>query len=343
MWIKIEKGIYQEGSDSFRVRMMVNGHKLDKTLDTLADARIFRDGHKLSQSLDVHESAVIESRIKKQSIKGLSVGDALDKYLIEITPEKKGASDEEYRIGKAKRMRLAKRPLHSVTPADVIDFADEIGGSDNNKRKYISIISHLFRIAIRRWNLPVTNPVTGRIDLPSNGQPRERRLKKGEYEKLMKALFGEAKAFVIIAIETAMRRSEIFNLRWEHIDKEKGTGLLRDTKNGETRTTIFSDIAMEALDALEWKDEGEVWTISERQLRHDWEAAREDIGSPDLHFHDLRHEGTSRLFAIGLNVFEVQSITGHKTLTELRKYTHLNPSNTRKKLNAKAKAQRKTQ
>jgi len=334
MWKKVEKGIYQEGLHSFRVRMMVNGHKLDKTLDSLAEARVYRDSHKLSQSLDVHESAIIESRIKKQSIKSLSVSDALDRYLLEITPTKKGASTEEFRIGKAKRTKLAKKPMHGVTPDDVLAFLEEIGGSENNKRKYASIISHLYRIAIRKWRLPVTNPVSGQIDLPSNGKPRERRLHKGEYEALMKALTGEAKAFVIIAVETAMRRSEIFNLRRENINKKACSAVLRDTKNGETRTTLFSSAAMKALQDLnlDWKSKGEVWTITESQLRRVWEEARADIDAPDLHFHDLRHEGTSRLFEKGLNVFEVQSITGHKTLSELRKYTHLEPRNILKKL-----------
>jgi len=43
----------------------------------------------------------------------------------------------------------------------------------------------------------------------------------------------------------------------------------------------------------------------------------------DFHFHDLRHEGVSRLFEKGLNVMEVASISGHKTLQMLKHYTHL--------------------
>lgn len=312
--------------------MMVQGHKLDKTLDSLSEARIYRDSHKLSQSLDVHETAILKARIQKQSIKSFTVDDALDRYLKEITPAKKGASTEEFRIGKARRTALSKKPFHGVTPDDALAFLDEIGGSENNQRKYASLISHLYRVAIRKWRLPVTNPVSGQIDLPSNGKPRERRLHEGEYEALMKTLMGESKAFVIIAIETAMRRSEIFGLRWENINKKACSAILRDTKNGESRTTLFSSVAMRALEGLGWKKKGEVWSITESQLRRDWEAARADIGAADLHFHDLRHEGTSRLFEKGLNVFEVQSITGHKTLSELRKYTHLNPTDIAKKL-----------
>ena len=43
----------------------------------------------------------------------------------------------------------------------------------------------------------------------------------------------------------------------------------------------------------------------------------------DLHFHDLRHEATSRLFEKGLNPVEVATITGHKDTKMLMRYTHL--------------------
>jgi integrase len=43
----------------------------------------------------------------------------------------------------------------------------------------------------------------------------------------------------------------------------------------------------------------------------------------NLHFHDLRHEGTSRFFEKGLNPVEVATITGHKDTRMLMRYTHL--------------------
>ena len=43
----------------------------------------------------------------------------------------------------------------------------------------------------------------------------------------------------------------------------------------------------------------------------------------DFHFHDLRHEATSRLFEKGLNPVEVATITGHKDTKMLMRYTHL--------------------
>ena len=46
-------------------------------------------------------------------------------------------------------------------------------------------------------------------------------------------------------------------------------------------------------------------------------------GINDLRFHDLRHEATTRFFERGLNIMEVATITGHKDLRMLRRYTHL--------------------
>ncbi len=55
-------------------------------------------------------------------------------------------------------------------------------------------------------------------------------------------------------------------------------------------------------------------------------------GIEDLRFHDLRHEATTRLFEQGLNIMEVASITGHKDLRMLRRYTHLKAEDLAKKL-----------
>jgi integrase len=52
----------------------------------------------------------------------------------------------------------------------------------------------------------------------------------------------------------------------------------------------------------------------------------------DFRFHDLRHEATTRFFEQRLELMEVASITGHKTLTMLRRYTHLRAEDLAKKL-----------
>ena len=50
------------------------------------------------------------------------------------------------------------------------------------------------------------------------------------------------------------------------------------------------------------------------------------LGIEDLHLHDIRHEGISRLFEAGLDIPRVAMISGHKSWTTLKRYTHLKPA-----------------
>lgn len=43
----------------------------------------------------------------------------------------------------------------------------------------------------------------------------------------------------------------------------------------------------------------------------------------DLRFHDLRHEGVSRLFETGMNIPQAAAVSGHRSWTSLKRYTHL--------------------
>lgn len=220
-----------------------------------------------------------------------------------------------------------------VTPKDVLPFMDEIGGSENNRRKYASLISHLYRIAVKRWGMAVENPVSGKIEMPSNGKPRDRRLEGNEGARLLKYLSGEAKAVSEFAIETAMRRGEILGLTWQDVNLKNRTATLKDTKNGESRAVPLSIAAIRVLnERTRGIGEIKVFTITPTRLRKDWEAARTAAGIPDIRLHDLRHEAASRLFEKGLNVMEAASVTGHKTLSMLKRYTHLNPTDIAKKL-----------
>jgi site-specific recombinase XerD len=54
------------------------------------------------------------------------------------------------------------------------------------------------------------------------------------------------------------------------------------------------------------------------------------LGVPDLNFHDLRHQGTSRLFEEGYQIRQVALVIGHKDWRHLRRYTNLKPESLHK-------------
>jgi integrase len=124
-------------------------------------------------------------------------------------------------------------------------------------------------------------------------------------------------------------------LRWDRIDFNRRVALLGDTKNGESRGVPLTRRALAALQSVRsvreynWRrqkaytDDGPFSRVDASVIRHSFMRARDKAGMPDLRFHDLRHEATSRLFEKGLNTMEVASVTGHKTLSMLRRYSHL--------------------
>lgn len=52
----------------------------------------------------------------------------------------------------------------------------------------------------------------------------------------------------------------------------------------------------------------------------------------NFRFHDLRHTATSRLAQRLPNVIELAAITGHTSLSMLKRYYHISPSDLARKL-----------
>src|SRR5690606_22153029 len=120
---------------------------------------------------------------------------------------------------------------------------------------------------------------------------------------------------------------ELLGLRWADISHNRRVVTLHMTKNGERREVPLSGRAYDALNA--WRQrQGEinhdrVFPLSVGGLEQIWSRLLVRARIADLRFHDLRHESVSRLFERGLNVIEVSSISGHKELRMLRRYSHL--------------------
>ena len=122
-----------------------------------------------------------------------------------------------------------------------------------------------------------------------------------------------------------MRRGELAGMTWDMVDLKKRTVTLPDTKNGQKRIVPLSSEAVAILkDQLSTRRiDGEVWDIGLDAISQNFAKACQKAGISGLHFHDLRHEATSRLFEKGFDTMEVRTITGHKTLQMLARYTHL--------------------
>ncbi len=265
----------------------------------------------------------------KDIISPLSLSDALDRYEQEISSLKKGYRQERKRIRAWKSHPLSSLSLASIRRSDIATFRNDrikAGLSSNTVRLDLAVLSHLYEIARLEWGMEsLQNPVKS-IRLPPVPEGRDRRLEPGELEKLLNVCSDEMAQIVRFAIETAMRRGEILSMDWENVHLEKRVVLLPETKNGKRRAVPLSLEATSILGKRSHKPlekNGKVWSFNPDVVSRNFAQACRKAELSGLRFHDLRHEATSRLFEKGLTVMQVATITGHKTLQMLNRYTHL--------------------
>lgn len=257
--------------------------------------------------------------------------DALQKYLREVTPTKKNHVREGNRIRKWMAHPLASRPLTSVRPSDMAAYRDarlQAGAAGNTVRLELAALSHLFTTAQQEWGYEdLINPVQ-RIRKPRIPAGRDRRLRPGEMGALLGTADMEYACLISLAVETGMRRGELAGLFWADVNLKRSILVLRDTKNGDTRSVPLSPAASEALEVLKKvvprQIDGKIFSRNEEAITREFQRLRDLCGIKGLNFHDLRHEAISRLFEkTDLDAMEIKSISGHRTMQMLARYTHL--------------------
>jgi integrase len=268
--------------------------------------------------------------ISRKAAESTTLREAFERYINDYLPRLAHYEANIYRVRRLQRQALADKFMAAIQGKDIAEYIKEReaeGMGANTIRLELAFLSRLFNVAIRDWGMgSLINPVT-QVSRPKTPKGRERRLEEGEEERLMAVVSPEMRNIIYLALETAMRREEIANLRWSRIDLERRTATLYETKNGETRTIPLSPPALEILRALRPESNGRddrVFTQTPSAITQAMRRACRNAELPDLRFHDLRHEATSRLFEnTDLDLMEIRSITGHKTLQMPARYSHL--------------------
>ena len=263
------------------------------------------------------------------------------------------SSNEHYMLRHLVR-GLGERDVMTLTPHDIVahcQMRKDEGAGPYTCNMEVSKLGTVLRYAgvALKVTIPdvvaAARPLLKHLNLIGGGGKRERRPTDDELlaivdwlERERGKLFGDIVRF---AVATAMRRGEIGRLHWSDIDAHKRLILVRDRK--DPRRKAGNDQWVPLL--------GEAWTLVQRQpkvadvprifpigdatiSKYFTECCRV-LGIPDLHFHDLRHEGTSRLFENGLEIQQVALVTGHKAWRHLRRYTNLKPKDLHQAMRAR--------
>jgi integrase len=304
-----------------------------------------------------------------EALERQTVGDLVARYLKEKTPLKGGAESEEYFLKRFQQHPMCKLTLAAVRKADAYNYKNERqletwNGkpiSQGTVKRQIGILHNIFEVAKQEWGFEnLTNPFD-RMKL-KDGPGRERPARPGELERIIGACKTCRAAnryymplAIYLAIETAMRQQEIFNLLWSDIDMDNRRIVIRKSKTDHLselrgRTIVLTLNAMWYLErlaklsfglphevlrkvptgeqtnfywrAISAKNE-RVFPMTKGAFKQAWrDAVQVRAGIRDLQFRDLRHWAASWLDAAKLTASEHDLMMGHGKRTMRARYIH---------------------
>jgi integrase len=207
-----------------------------------------------------------------------------------------------------------------------------------------TILSHaaaVHGVVVSTEPIDLARIALGRLGLVGKGDERDRRPTQDELDRIVSALEANIRQQIPVgriirfAVATAMRQDEIARVEWRDFDASGRMLLIRNRKDprkkkgNDQRIPLLDVSGYDACKIIEEQGrfsnirEGRIFPYNGRSVGAAFRRQCRDLKIVDLHFHDLRHEGTSRLFEAGFSIEQVALVTGHKDWKMLRRYTHL--------------------
>jgi len=194
----------------------------------------------------------------------------------------------------------------------------------------LACLKKLYNKAID-WGYTQGNPVSRIQFFSEKNNLKERVLSVEEENRLMKSSVKHLKPILITAIQTGMRRSEIFNLKWTAVDFTKKEIKVENSKSGLSRIIPINSELLVHLKKLKNKANKSKWVFLNhktgkpfKDVKKAFQGACRREGIEDLRFHDLRHTFASRLVQRGVDLITIKDLLGHSSVRVTERYTHSN-------------------
>lgn len=217
--------------------------------------------------------------------------------------------------------RHKARRRETVTPATV--------------NRELAVLKRVFNLATE-WGHKVENPVDSARFFKIDERPM-RVLTVDEENKLCKHAAPHLAPMIRVAVNTGMRRGELFALCWEAVDVYHRIITIKQSKSGRVRYIPINDVVQNNLRLLPGSHEhGHVFKYEGEPI-HDIKTAfagavrRAEI--PECRFHDLRHTFATRLVLAGVDLPTVKELLGHASITTTMRYAHPAPAHKRAAVN----------
>lgn len=173
-----------------------------------------------------------------------------------------------------------------------------------------------------------TNPCVGLKPLAKrkNVDQRARALTEDEERRLRKALKGSRiEPLWLLAVNTGLRRGELFQLRWDDINGKELR--VRRSKTGKPRDVPLNDEACAALAMLDRRTKlvfpGPIPGQPLTTIKTAWETVRTAAKIEQTWHESTRHTFVSRLLAKGVATWVVAKVAGHSSEQMTQHYGHL--------------------
>jgi len=230
--------------------------------------------------------------------------------------------------------------LSDVTPKRIVAYknkryADNVMPATINRE--LATLKKAFNLGRREWEWCSDNPVT-RVSMEKENNARDRWLSLEEEYRFCHVAPEWLRDIVLFAIHTGLRMGEILALTWHAVDLSRRTLMVCKSKNGERRTIPLNRTVMDLLqqrarikpaaaDSVFWSEAGT--PLDGPNLRRAFRSALKKAKIEDLHFHDLRHTFATRIVQVGVDLYKVQRLLGHKSPQMTQRYAHHYPESLR--------------
>jgi integrase len=284
--------------------------------------------------------AAIEAGAVVKSAKGATVGDAITAY---VKMREEGArpiapqSNEVYMLRWLER-DLGDEVIAGIRPQRLATYCTRRGKSGAGGYTIGMEISKLGTV-LKYSALAIgetfpdlvgqARPLLTHLGLIGPGTPRDRRPTADELTAVRVAASPLLRDIIDFAIATCMRRGEIVRMTWADVDANGRMLTIRDRKDPRKKTGNDERIPLlgDALAIIQRQPQTDdrVFPITPEWISDHFLLACRVARVDDLVFHDLRHEGISRLFEAGFRIEQVALVSGHKSWAMLKRYTQLKP------------------
>lgn len=331
--------------------------RADGTMGYTAQIRVRRGGkivHSEAETFERESAARIWMAKREDMLAapgGLEKAQAKDPSLSEVIEQYEKESKRE--LGRTKKQVLktiresdfGKLRCSAATSQALVAWAQELGKDREPQtvQNYVSHLASVFAIARPAWGYPLdqqamadARAVMSKLAITAKSDQRDRRPTLDELDRLL-AHFDRGRRhrpdmipmadLTVFCLFSSRRIDEACRIKWKDLDEKRSEVWVRDMKHPGEKigNDVLVTLPPEALRVIlaQPRKGDRIFPYSSKSASTSFTRATTFLSIDDLHMHDLRHDGVSRLFEMGWTIPQVASVSGHRTWTSLKRYTHI--------------------